>query len=134
MAWHSYSRTYLHGTTCLAFDPQADLLWTGNLAGYVSSHYTKPDYNFSRYTAYRGHIPGPTKDIVVDDRGVLSVGGSLKLANRRGIALWNIQSVVYTAGTADIDRLTNVMPLCIWSPLVQTFATCIRRWHPAVLQ
>ncbi|KAL7004824.1 poly(A)-specific ribonuclease [Cystobasidiomycetes sp. EMM_F5] len=89
MSWQEYARLYLPGATCLAFDTQSELLWSGTLSGHVSSLIAKPDFNFSRYTAYRGHLPGPTKEVVADDRGVLSVGGSIKLANRRGLTLWS---------------------------------------------
>jgi PAB-dependent poly(A)-specific ribonuclease subunit 2 len=75
----------------LSFDAWYDLLWLGTPAGYVSSHFTQTEPVLSRYTAYRGHIPGPVRDIVVEERGVLTVGdGSVKLANRRGLTLWSV--------------------------------------------
>ena len=91
MAWQHHERTYLPGVQCLAFDGNAELLWSGSATGHVSSHLTGKLYGLSRYTAYRGHVPGPVQELVIDDRGVLSVGGSLKLATRRGIAVWNTQ-------------------------------------------
>ena len=94
MSWHEDSRTYLPGVQCLAFDAYQDLLWTGTSSGHVSSYFTKREYNYGRYTAYRGHpVGGATREVLVDDRGVLSVGGTIKLANRRGLALWNLRSV-----------------------------------------
>jgi PAB-dependent poly(A)-specific ribonuclease subunit 2 len=78
----------------LGFDAWHDLLWAGTPTGRVSSHFLGSDPALARYTAYRAHIPGPVRDIIVEERGVLTVGdGSVKLANRRGITLWNVVSV-----------------------------------------
>lgn len=91
MAWREHSRAYLPAAQCLAFDGHCELLWAGSLSGHVSSYFTKKEYGFSRYVTYRAHLASPTKELIVDDRGVLSVGGSIKLANRRGLAQWNVQ-------------------------------------------
>lgn len=93
MAWQEHTRTYFPGVQSLSFDAHAELLWTGLVSGHVSSHFTKPEYHYSRYTAYKAHLRGPPRELTVDDRGVLSVGGSVKLATKRGVALWNVQSV-----------------------------------------
>jgi PAB-dependent poly(A)-specific ribonuclease subunit 2 len=89
MSWQPHERVFLPAVQCLAFDAHAELLWTGSAAGHVSSHFTAKEYAFSRYTSYRAHLPGPVQEILPDERGILSVGGSLKLANRRGVAAWN---------------------------------------------
>jgi PAB-dependent poly(A)-specific ribonuclease subunit 2 len=82
----------------LSFDAWHDLLWAGSPTGRVTSQFLRSDPALPRYTAYRGHIPGPVRDIIVEERGVLSVGdGSVKLANRRGLTLWNVASVTGTA-------------------------------------
>ena len=118
MSWHEDSRTYLPGVQCLAFDAYQDLLWTGTSSGHVSSYFTKREYNYGRYTAYRGHPVGAaTREVLVDDRGVLSVGGTIKLANRRGLALWNLRLVGYVAkGVADsglelISLVLSALPM-----------------------
>jgi PAB-dependent poly(A)-specific ribonuclease subunit 2 len=89
MTWQHHERAYLPAVQCLAFDGYSELLWAGSANGHVSSHFTAKEYGFSRYSSYRGHIPGPVQEISIDERGILSVGGSVKLANRRGIAAWN---------------------------------------------
>lgn len=94
MVWHEDGRAYLAPQQCLAFDTHQELLWTGGLTGHVASYFTNGHSRLHRYTQYRGHIPGPARELLVDDRGVLSIGGSIKLANRRGLALWNVQSVL----------------------------------------
>lgn len=96
MAYFESSRSYFPPATSLAFDSHAELLWSGSLSGHVQSYFTGREYNLARYTSYRAHVPGPTREISIDEKGILSVGGSLKLANRRGVALWNVQSVIST--------------------------------------
>ena len=99
MPWHEDAETYLPGVQCLAFDPYQELLWTGSVTGHVSSYFTKKDYNLGRYTAYRAHVTAPTRELLVDDRGILSIGGSIKLASRRGLPLWTLQSVAFSAAS-----------------------------------
>jgi PAB-dependent poly(A)-specific ribonuclease subunit 2 len=93
MAWHEDGRAYLAPQQCLAFDSHQELLWAGGLSGHVSSYFTNGHSRLHRYTQYRAHVPGPARELLVDDRGIFSIGGSIKLANRRGLALWNVQSV-----------------------------------------
>lgn len=98
-AWTSHSSTFLGDTTSLAFDPFQELLWTGTSYGRVVSYFIPQDAThahhsgvldvWSRYTACRGHVVGPTKEMIVDERGVLSLGErSVKLAQRTGRCLW----------------------------------------------
>lgn len=91
MSWHEQSSTYFPASQCLAFDGHSELLWCGSMNGQVTSYLTSRDYNLARYTSYRAHVTGPTRELIVDERGILSAGGSLKLANRRGLSLWNVQ-------------------------------------------
>nr|POE75484.1 pab-dependent poly(a)-specific ribonuclease subunit pan2 [Quercus suber] len=74
--------------TTLAFDPEQDLLWTGN------------EYVSQRYTSYRGHVntlargvPGNAlvKQLLFCDKGVISLSSrSVHYASRRGITQWHL--------------------------------------------
>lgn len=89
--WRHLSSTML-ASTSVAFDPAADLLWSGDANGVVASYF--PD-SFSRYTSYKAHQPnfGPVRAILAEDRAVFSLGAdSVKCANRRGLAAWSVQS------------------------------------------
>ena len=73
-------------TNVLTFDHVQDLLWTGSSNGRIESLF---DTTLSRYTSYKGHMAGPVKDIIVDDKGILSLSDrSVHFANRRGVAQW----------------------------------------------
>lgn len=97
--WEPHGVTYLGDVTSLAFDPFQELLWTGTSYGRVVSYFLPQDAShahhtgvldvWSRYTAFRGHMSGPTKELIVDERGVLSLGErSVKLAQRTGRCSW----------------------------------------------
>ncbi|GAA6000190.1 hypothetical protein JCM10207_007897 [Rhodosporidiobolus poonsookiae] len=104
-AWQPLPSTYLPAPpTTLAFDPLSPLLFTANPTGTVTSYYCSPATGLSgRYTSYRGHW-GAVGELGVDQSGVLSVGGggsmpgrsggggSIKLANRRGMTLWSVET------------------------------------------
>lgn len=90
--------------TALAFDPLSPLLFAANPNGTITSHFCSPDQGLGgRYTSYRGHW-GPVGEMAIDQSGILSVGGggnmpgrsggggSVKLANRRGMALWSVET------------------------------------------
>lgn len=112
MVWHEDGRAYLAPQQCLAFDTHQELLWAGGLSGHVASYFTNGHSRLHRYTQYRGHVPGPARELLVDNRGILSVGGSIKLANRRGLALWNVQSVViHRSGNASDVLPSTTVPL-----------------------
>jgi len=73
-----------------SFDPSSELIWTGDLSGKVESLFAASNLS-ERYTAYRGHVNGPVKHLLVDEKGVFSIGGdSVKCANRRGLTVWNV--------------------------------------------
>lgn len=89
--------------TSLAFDPMSPLLFAGTPSGTVASYFCQPTTGLGgRYTSYRGHW-GAVGEMGVDQSGVLSVGGggampgrsggggSVKLANRRGMTLWSVE-------------------------------------------
>lgn len=89
--------------TALAFDPLSPLLFAANPNGTIASHFCSPDAGLGgRYTSYRGHW-GAVGEMAIDQSGILSVGGggsmpgraggggSVKLANRRGMTLWSVE-------------------------------------------
>lgn len=87
--WHPQAAVYSPATVT-SFDPSQELLWTGNPAGGVESYFASSGLQ-ERYTAYKGHVSGPVKQILVDEKGVFSIGGnSIKCANRRGLTAWNV--------------------------------------------
>ncbi|CAD6575124.1 MAG: poly(A)-specific ribonuclease [Cyphobasidiales sp. Tagirdzhanova-0007] len=110
MSWHEHARTFLPAAQCLAFDAHAELLWSGSLTGQVASHLTSADYDLARYTSYKAHEPGPTRELLVDDRGVLSVGGSLKLASRRGLTFWNVHGSLSEIVAGGANSLGGAQP------------------------
>lgn len=103
-AWQPLPSQYFPSPpTALAFDPLSPLLFAANPNGTVESHFCAPDAGLGgRYTSYRGHW-GAVGEMAIDQSGVLSVGGggvmpgraagggSVKLANRRGMALWSVE-------------------------------------------
>ena len=85
------------------FNPLSPLLSPATPNGTTTSHFCSPDQGLGgRYTSYRGHW-GPVGEMAIDQSGILSVGGggnmpgrsggggSVKLANRRGMALWSVE-------------------------------------------
>lgn len=97
----------------LAFDPLQPLVWVGSPIGTVSSHFASPSQGLGgRYTSYRAHGAAVT-EMALDQTGIISVGGgvpgqaggrghrggSVKMANRRGLCLWEVQSVQNPGGT-----------------------------------
>ncbi|GAA5974216.1 hypothetical protein JCM11641_003332 [Rhodosporidiobolus odoratus] len=103
--WQSLPSQYLPAPpTSLAFDSLSPLLFAATPTGTVTSYYCSPSSGLSgRYTSYRGHW-GPVGELTIEQAGILSVGGggampgrsggggSVKLANRRGIALWSVET------------------------------------------
>lgn len=110
MEWHLLSSAYIPpGATALAFDPLAPLLVSASATGTLTSHVCTPSQPLAgRYSSWRAHF-GPVGELDIDANGVLSVGGgsggpagalsrqlvesNIKLANRRGVALWSAQCV-----------------------------------------
>lgn len=86
----------------LNFDPLSPLLFASSATGTVASYFCSPTTGLSgRYTSYRAHW-GAVGEASVDNTGVLSVGGggmngrpgkggSVKMATRRGMALWSVE-------------------------------------------
>lgn len=115
-SWRPYSSSFIGDATAFAFDPFQELFWTGSSFGRLSSYFIPPDQHldphspppldvWSRYTAFRGHAVGPTKDLIVDERGVLSLGErSVKLAQRTGRCLWQALCVVDLAAQCILRR------------------------------
>ncbi|KAI7828196.1 ubiquitin carboxyl-terminal hydrolase-domain-containing protein, partial [Gamsiella multidivaricata] len=78
--------------TCVKFDPHHELVWTANENGYISSYYGA---GLQRYSSYRAH-KGSVRQMMVMDRGIVSIGkDSVHLANRRGLASWNITQLAF---------------------------------------
>ncbi|GAA5943118.1 hypothetical protein JCM3775_000652 [Rhodotorula graminis] len=90
--------------TALAFDPMSPLVFAGSPSGTVASYFCQPTTGLGgRYTSYRAHW-GAVGEMGVDPSGILSVGGggsmpgrsggggSVKLANRRGMTLWSVET------------------------------------------
>lgn len=102
--WQPLASQYLPSVpTALAFDPVSPLLFAASPQGTVASYFCSPTTGLAgRYTSYRAHA-GPVGEAQVDSTGILSVGGggvragvggSVKMATRRGVALWTIECVV----------------------------------------
>lgn len=92
--WQAYSSTFLGDVVSLAFDPYADLIWTGSSLGTVVSHFLPNAFatqlTLTRYSSFKSHpIPALTRQLILSERAVLSLGDrSLKSTNRRGLPLW----------------------------------------------
>lgn len=105
-AWQPLPSQYLPTPpTALAFDPLSPLLFAASPTGTIASHFCAPNAGLGgRYTSYRGHW-GAVGEMAIDQSGILSVGGggsmpgrtggggSVKLANRRGVTLWSVECV-----------------------------------------
>ncbi|KAK4051846.1 poly(A)-specific ribonuclease [Microbotryomycetes sp. JL201] len=100
--WRPLASQFLpHQSTAISFDTASPLLLTGADNGTVASFFCSAETGVSgRYTSYRAHY-GPTSEIIAENNGFLSVGGgilaagktrggSVKMASRRGLALWNV--------------------------------------------
>ncbi|BGO90283.1 hypothetical protein NBRC10512_004804 [Rhodotorula toruloides] len=104
-AWQPLPSQYLPTPpTALAFDPLSPLLFAASPTGTIASHFCAPNAGLGgRYTSYRGHW-GAVGEMGIDQSGILSVGGggsmpgrtggggSVKLANRRGVTLWSVET------------------------------------------
>ncbi|GAA5855893.1 hypothetical protein JCM8547_000402 [Rhodosporidiobolus lusitaniae] len=104
-AWQPLPSQFLPApAAALAFDPLSPLVFAATPTGTVTSYYCSPTAGLSgRYTSYRGHW-GAVGEMSLDQSGILSVGGggglpgrsggggSIKLANRRGMALWSVET------------------------------------------
>lgn len=88
--------------TTLAFDPISPLMFAGFQSGTITSYFTSPTTGLSgRYTSYKAHW-GQVGLTSIDKAGILSVGGgvgaggakggSIKMANRRGVSIWSIDT------------------------------------------
>ncbi|CAI4062259.1 hypothetical protein N7582_002086 [Saccharomyces uvarum] len=89
--------------TTISFDEKANLVWSGDSYGCISSY----DPNFQLYTRYRGHIGGSSvKDILSHRDGILSISeDSLHFANRRGVTKLNLTSI-------DIAAFSELNTMC----------------------
>ena len=88
-SWRPTAATFSHSIVT-SFDPSQELIWTGDAQGKVESLFAASGLQ-DRYTAYKGHTAGPVKALLVDEKGIFSIGGdSMKCANRRGLTAWNL--------------------------------------------
>ncbi|KAH7588270.1 Exonuclease [Nakaseomyces glabratus] len=92
--------------TKFIFDDHANLVWTGDTYGCVSSY----DVNFQPYVRQRAHIGGsPVKDLMSHSSGVLSLSSdSLHLQDRRGTTLLNLTNI-------DIAAFNDLQTMCYMS-------------------
>lgn len=84
----------LGAVTSLYFDPFAELLWTGNASGQVTSHTNTPPA-FSRYSSYPVHGSSSRRSavhtIVSDEKSIISASGdSVCAAQRTGLGRWSV--------------------------------------------
>ncbi|KAK9457055.1 ubiquitin carboxyl-terminal hydrolase-domain-containing protein [Dipodascopsis uninucleata] len=71
----------------VTFDTSQELLWTGDTNGRVASFAGE---NLRKYTSFIGHR-APVSQILVNDRGVLSLGpNNLRMTQRRGLVRFNL--------------------------------------------
>ncbi|KAM0788388.1 hypothetical protein ACM66B_001526 [Microbotryomycetes sp. NB124-2] len=104
--WRPLSSQFLpHQSTAISFDTASPLLLQGADNGTLASFFCSSETGISgRYTSYRAHA-GPAQEIMAENSGILSVGGplqtqqraqggSVKMASRRGLALWNVHADV----------------------------------------
>lgn len=116
-AWQPLPSQYLPtpAPTTLNFDPSSSLLWASTSAGTIASYFCSPTTGLSgRYTSYKAHY-GAVGEVTIDNTGILSVGGggmmngrpgkggSIKMATRRGVALWSLEYVHIQAACTAIE-------------------------------
>ncbi|PNH75216.1 hypothetical protein VD0001_g2371 [Verticillium dahliae] len=77
--------------TTMTFDPQQELLWTGNDYGRVTSFYGTELQRYTSFKAFSTH--GDVRQILVGEKGVIALGArDIHMALRRGPPLWHLQS------------------------------------------
>lgn len=75
------------------FDDQQELLWSGNLAGHVTSYYSD---QLTKYTSFSSGLDDSVIQLLTGDFGVLSLlKDELKLRNRRGIPKFSYNSSTF---------------------------------------
>lgn len=84
----------LGAVTSLYFDPFAEMLWTGNASGQVTSHTNTPP-TYSRYSSYPAHGSSTRRSavhtIVSDEKSIISASGdSVCAAQRTGLGRWRV--------------------------------------------
>ncbi|KAK4058405.1 poly(A)-specific ribonuclease [Microbotryomycetes sp. JL221] len=103
--WRPLATQFLpNNPSSLSFDTASPLLLVGADNGTVASYFCSSNTGIAgRYTSYRAHA-GSTSELMPESSGILSVGGglhgparanyggSVKMASRRGLALWNVET------------------------------------------
>ncbi|GAO46990.1 hypothetical protein G7K_1204-t1 [Saitoella complicata NRRL Y-17804] len=72
--------------SALSFDVDHDLVWAGDENGRLFSLYGP---ELRKYTSFKAHS-GPVKQLLSNERGIISVGDTIRMTNRRGMARWTI--------------------------------------------
>ncbi|RUS20975.1 hypothetical protein BC937DRAFT_93946 [Endogone sp. FLAS-F59071] len=76
--------------SAITLDPHQELVWVGNDRGRVVSYYAN---GLQRYTSFKTHIDQQVRQLLVNDRGVISLGqNSLQMRSRRGLVKWTINN------------------------------------------
>lgn len=136
-AWQPLPSQYLPTPAAtITFDPASPLLFASSSAGAIASYFCSPSTGLSgRYTSYKAHY-GAVGEVTIDNTGILSVGGgglmngrpgkggSIKMATRRGLALWSLEYLetlltCLRLSTDDRMRYTEPKPR-VRSPLSPT--------------
>ena len=77
----------------LKFDDQQELLWSGNVAGHVTSYYSD---QMTKYTSFSIGADDPVLQLLTGDFGLLALlKDELKLRNRRGIPTFSYNSSTF---------------------------------------
>lgn len=77
----------------IKFDDQQELLWSGNIAGHVTSYYSE---QLTKYTSFSIGSNDPVLQFITGDFGLLSLlKDELKLRNRRGIPKFSYSSSTF---------------------------------------
>jgi len=97
----------LGGVSSISFDPFSELLWVGSNSGQLISHYSS---SLQRYTSFPCHgtalKPSPTKDILVDNGNILTLGNDgIRCGNRRGVGRWSLRARSVNEEILRIDEI-----------------------------
>jgi PAB-dependent poly(A)-specific ribonuclease subunit 2 len=77
----------------LRFDDQQELIWSGNVAGHVTSYYSD---QLTKYTSFSVGLDDPVLQLLTGDYGLLCLlKDELKLKNRRGIPKFSYSSSTF---------------------------------------
>ncbi|KAH9423737.1 poly(A)-specific ribonuclease [Dermatophagoides pteronyssinus] len=74
------------GVSCVTFDNEQEILWTGNYSGHITSFVPNPNNSLNKYTSFHVDYESDVRQIVTCKEGIFSLTkNAIRLSKRRGI-------------------------------------------------